>query len=104
MMLGFLATKPMLKVNEIFKRLAEGHVDWSEDIDDLPYPELKHVSKGYNAFMASVRQIIEGIRKSGIKTAIGSAHVLKAVDSVGHKTSQQKELSDQVSISRIRPG
>jgi methyl-accepting chemotaxis protein len=99
MMLGSLATKPMVKVNQIFKRLADGHVDWSKDIDALPYQELMHVSKGYNVFMASVRQIIEDIRKTGIKTAIGSAQVLKAVESTGQKTSQQKELSDQVSIS-----
>ena len=99
MMFGALATKPMVKVNQIFKRLADGHVDWSKDIDALLYPELNYVSKGYNVFMASVRQIIEEIRKTGIKTAIGSAQVLKAVESTGKKTSQQKELSDQVSIS-----
>jgi methyl-accepting chemotaxis protein len=99
MMLSYLATKPMDEVDGIFKRLAIGDVDWSEDIEDLPYPELSHVSKGYNAFMANVRQIIEGIRKSGIKIAIGSAHVLKAVESGGKKTSRQKDLSDQVSTS-----
>jgi methyl-accepting chemotaxis protein len=98
-MLGFLSTKPMGRVDEIFKRLAEGHVDWSEDIADLPYPQLGHVSKGYNALMTRVRQIIDYLRKSGVKTAIGSAHVLKAVESSGGKTSQQKELSDQVTIS-----
>ena len=99
MMLSFLATKPMNRVDEIFKQLADGHLDWAEDIQDLPYPELSHVSKGYNTFMAAVRQIIEDIRKSGIKIAIGSAHVLKAVESAGKNTSQQRELSDQVSTS-----
>jgi methyl-accepting chemotaxis protein len=98
-MLSFLATKPMAKVDEIFKHLADGHVDWSEDIEALPYPQLCHVSRGYNALMARIRQIIEEIRKSGIKTAIGSAHVLKAVETAGGKTNQQKELSDQVSVS-----
>jgi methyl-accepting chemotaxis protein len=99
MMLSFLATKPMNRVDEIFKRSADGHVDWSEDIQDLPYPELSHVSKGYNAFMAAVRQIIEDIRKSGIKIAINSAHVLKAVESAGKNTSQQREFSDQLTTS-----
>ncbi len=99
MMLGYLTTKPMDTVNGFFKRLADGQVDWSENIKDLPYPELSYVSKGYNAFMVTIRQIIEDIRKSGIKIAIGSAHVLKAVDLAGTKTSQQRELSEQVSVS-----
>ncbi len=98
-MLGCLTVKPLNQVNEIFERLAEGHVDWSEDIKELPYEELKHVSVGYNSFMASLRKIIEDIRKAGIRIAIGSAHVLKAVDQAGKKTTQQKELSDQVSVS-----
>ena len=99
MMLGYLAVKPMHKVDEIFKRLADGHVDWSEDIKALPYPELRHVSVGYNALMINVRRIIEDIRKSGIRIAIGSAHVQKAVDMAGAKTSQQLELSEQVAVS-----
>ncbi len=99
MMLGYLAVKPMHQVDEIFKRLADGHVDWSEDIKALPYPELRHVSIGYNALMTNIRRIIEDIRKSGIRIAIGSAHVLKAVDMAGTKTSQQRELSEQVTVS-----
>lgn len=98
-MMGYLATKPMIVVDAIFKRLADGHVDWSEDIKELPYPELKNVSGGYNAFMTNVRQIIEEIRKSGIRIAIGGAHVFKAVEQAGDKTTKQKELSEQVSVS-----
>jgi len=99
MMLRYLAVKPMHRVDEIFKRLADGHVDWSEDIPSLPYPELRNVSLGYNALMTNIRQIIEDIRKSGIRIAIGSAHVQKAVDLAGTKTSQQRELSEQVAVS-----
>jgi len=99
MMLGYLAVKPMHAVDKIFKRLADGHVDWSVDIEALPYPELKHISLGYNTLMANIRSIIEDIRKSGIRIAIGSAHVQKAVDLAGTKTSQQRELSEQVSVS-----
>jgi methyl-accepting chemotaxis protein len=98
-MLGYLAIKPMDQVDVIFKQLAEGHVDWSEDIKDLPYPELRHVSKGYNTLMANVRHIIEDTRKAGVRIAIGSAHVLKAVDQAGQKTTEQKELSEQVAVS-----
>ena len=99
MMLRYLAVKPMDKVDKIFKRLADGHVDWSEDIKELPYPELSHFASGYNALMTNIRGIIEDIRKSGIRIAIGGAHVLKAVDIAGTKTSQQKELSEQVAVS-----
>ena len=98
-MFGYLAARPLKTVDTIFQRLAEGNVDWSEDIKDLPYPELSHVSTGYNAFMANIRKIIEDIRKAGIRIAVGSAHVLKAVDLAGQKTNQQKELSDQVAVS-----
>jgi methyl-accepting chemotaxis protein len=99
MMFGYLATKPLEMVDVIFKQLAEGHVDWSEDIKDLPYPELKNVSRGYNTLMANIRRIIEDIRRAGIRIAVGSAHVLKAVDVAGQKSSQQKEISDQVAVS-----
>ncbi len=98
-MIGYLATKPMKQVDALFKRLAEGHVDWSQDIKDLPYPELRHVSVGYNAFMAEIRGIIEDIRKSGIRIAIGSTQVYKAIDTAGRKTNQQKEFSEQVAVS-----
>ncbi len=98
-MVSYLATKPLVVVDTIFQRLAAGRVDWSEDIQELPYPELKHVSIGYNAFMANIRQIIENIRISGIRIAIGSAWVFKAVDLAGQKTNQQKGLSEQVSVS-----
>ncbi len=98
-MFGYLATRPLKVVDAIFQRLADGKVDWSEDIKDLPYPELSHVSIGYNAFMVNIRKIIEDIRKAGIRIAVGSAHVLKAVDLAGQKTSQQKEISDQVAVS-----
>jgi len=99
MMINHLAGKPMGVVDAIFQRLAAGRVDWSEDIADLPYPELKHVSIGYNTFMANIRQIIENIRKSGIRIAIDSTRVYKAVDLAGDKTNQQKELSEQVTVS-----
>jgi methyl-accepting chemotaxis protein len=98
-MLGYLATKPLAMVNTLFKRLADGDIDWSENIQEFPYPELKNVSVGYNAFMANIRNIIEDIRKAGIRIAVGSSHVLKAVDLAGKKTSQQKDLSEQVSVS-----
>ncbi len=98
-MFGYLATKPLKTVDKIFQRLADGDVDWSEDIKDLSYPELKHVSIGYNTFMVNIRKIIEDMRKSGIRIAVGSSRVLKAVELAGRKTSQQKELSDQVAVS-----
>ena len=99
MMLGYLATKPLKMVDAIFKRLADEDMDWSAELNELPYPELKNVSAGYNAFMANVRNIIEDVRKAGIRIAIGSSHVLKAIELAGEKTSQQKDLSEQVSIA-----
>ncbi len=98
-MLRYLATKPLEQINTIFKPLSEGHVDWSENIKELHYPELKHVSKGYNTFMANLRNIIEDIRKSGIRIAVGSTHVHKSIETAGKKTTKQKELSDQVAVS-----
>ena len=99
MMLGCLATKPLEMVDTIFKRLGDGDIDWSENIKDLPYPELKHVSIGYNAFMAKIRNIIEDMRKAGIQIAVGSSRVLKAVELAGQKTGKQKDLSGQVTIA-----
>lgn len=99
MMFNYLATKPLRIVDDLFKRLGSGHADWSEDIADLAYEELKHVSIGYNAFLLNLRQIIENIRKSGIRIAIGSARVYKAVNLASEKTHQQKQLSNQVTVS-----
>lgn len=99
LMLNYLATKPLRMVNTIFKHLAEGRTDWSENIADLPYPELKHVSTGYNTFMDSIRQIIENIRKAGLKIAIDSTRLHKIVHTTGEETNQQKALSEQVTVS-----
>ncbi len=95
-MFCYMATRPLHLVNTIFRRLADGEIDWSEDIEDLPYPELGSVSLGYNRFMENIRRIIEDIRSSGIRIAVGSARVYKAVEIAGEKTSEQKGLSEQV--------
>ena len=99
MMLNHLATKPLRIVDDLFRRLGSGRADWSVNIKALPYRELKHVSTGYNAFLLNLREIIENIRKSGIRIAIGSTRVYKAVSLAGEKTHQQKQLSDQVTVS-----
>ena len=99
MMLSHLATKPLGVVDRIFQKLASNQIDWSEDLQDLGYPDLMHVSSGYNAFMSNIREIIENMRKSGIRIAIDSACVFKAVNQAGVKTTQQKELSGQVAVS-----
>ncbi len=95
-MLSYLTTKAFGLVDDLFKRLADGRSDWSQNIDDLPYPELEHVSKGYNAFLQSIREIIERVRKDGLKIAIDSTRLHKIVDTTTLETHQQKTLSEQV--------
>jgi methyl-accepting chemotaxis protein len=97
-MTKYLMVKPLRRVNELFKHLATGSTDLSEDIQTLPYPELADVSKGYNAFMGNIRQIIEHLRKAGIRIAIDSTRMHRIVDVTGEKTTQQTELSDQVTV------
>jgi len=99
MMLNYLAVKPLKLVDDIFKQLADGKADWSKDIEDLPYAEMSHVSKGYNAIIEKVRQIIESIRHSGVKIAIDSTRVHRIVDLTNDKTNRQKELSGEVTVS-----
>ena len=98
-MLGYLVTKPLSSIDAIFAPFAKGDINLSQDIKELPYPELKNISIGYNLFLAGIRQIIDDMRKSGVRIAIGSAHVQKAVDMVVQKTGTQKELSAQVSVA-----
>jgi methyl-accepting chemotaxis protein len=97
-MTKYLMVKPFRRVNDLFRHLAEGSTDWSEDIQDLPYPELADVSKGYNTFMENIRNIIEQLRKAGIRIAIDSTRMHRIVDMTGDKTNQQTELSDQVTV------
>lgn len=99
MMLGYLATKPLVEMDNLLKRLGDSYDDWSKEIDPLPYPELKHVSTGYNAFFDNIRKIIEEIRTAGIRIATGSIRVLKSINETSQKTDQQKDFSEQVSIA-----
>ena len=98
-MVGYLAVKPLRAINALMQSLLDGRTDMSRNIDTLPYPDLNHVAEGYNAFINNIRNIIENIRNTGMKIAIDSSKVRKAVVMTCDKTNRQKELSEMVTLS-----
>ncbi|MBF0200130.1 MAG: methyl-accepting chemotaxis protein [Desulfamplus sp.] len=98
-MLVYLGSRPLNALNELFRDMARGSTDLSKDFPELPYKELAQVSPGFNAFMDNIRNIIENIRRTGIKIAIDSTKVKKTVETTCNKSETQREYSSMVNHS-----
>jgi methyl-accepting chemotaxis protein len=97
--LRYLCLKPFARVDALFEKLARGQSDLSEEMVELPYPELKHVASGYNTFIHGIREIIYQVRHMGIRVAIDSTRVRRGVTATAEKTRDQKALSEMVARS-----
>jgi methyl-accepting chemotaxis protein len=97
--LRYLCVKPLAQMDALFEKLGNGQSDLSEEMHELPYPELKHVAGGYNTFMHGIRDIIDQVRHLGIRIAIDSTRVRRGVAATAEKTRDQKALSEMVAHS-----
>jgi methyl-accepting chemotaxis protein len=104
---GFLALKVLLReaarnvsdIGAVFQNLQGQEADLSCTMQDVDNPDLQHIAGCYNSFLASVRELVEKIRKMGIDIALDSTRMAKSVFDTRSKTSRQGNIAEEVAMA-----
>lgn len=88
-----------LEVATLFSNIQDGKADLSANEKEFEDPTAQKVQNNYQAFLYTIRTLIEEIRKIGIEIAIDSTIVASTITNTNNKTRQQKDLSDIVFAS-----
>jgi methyl-accepting chemotaxis protein len=86
-------------IGSVFQNLQGQEADLSCTMTDSDNPDLRHISSCYNAFLASVRELVERIRKMGIDIALDSTRVAKSVSDTRNKTDNQGVIAEEVALA-----
>jgi len=94
---GVLKTGRDEATNEIlslFSNIDSGKADLSRTDRTFDTPEAEKINESYEAFLSSIRKLIDDIRRIGIDIAVDSTQVAATVSATAHKTLEQRELSE----------
>jgi len=87
------------EVMALFENIESGKADLSKITKTFEDPGAQNISKSYSIFLETMRSLIGEIRKIGVDIAVDSTQVAATVMDTANKTSEQKELSEVVSVS-----
>ena len=87
------------EILSLFANIESGKADLSRISRNFKNPEAQKISTRYEAFLGSIRKLIDEIRKIGIDIAVDSTQVAATVSATAHKTSEQRELSGTATVS-----
>lgn len=93
------AERNIRDLDHMFQNIRQGEADLSCAVQDVDNPDLQSISGCYNAFLTSVRDLVEQIRKMGIDIALDSTRVAKSVFDTRSKTTAQGQISDEVALA-----
>ncbi|SFL34935.1 methyl-accepting chemotaxis protein [Desulfomicrobium norvegicum] len=93
------AQRGIADINAVFQNIQGQEADLSCTMADLDNPDLKHISACYNSFLASVRELVEKIRKMGIDIALDSTRMAKSVFDTRNKTAAQGSIAEEVAVA-----
>ncbi|HCU68526.1 MAG TPA: methyl-accepting chemotaxis protein [Desulfomicrobium sp.] len=93
------AAKGMAEIGAVFQNLQGQEADLSCTMQEVDNPDLQHISTCYNAFLGSVRELVERIRKMGIDIALDSTRMAKSVFDTRSKTSRQGTIAEEVAMA-----
>ncbi|GAB6110825.1 methyl-accepting chemotaxis protein [Desulfomicrobium salsuginis] len=93
------ASKGVAEIGAVFQNLQGQEADLSCTMQDVDNPDLQHISTCYNAFLGSVRELVERIRKMGIDIALDSTRMAKSVFDTRSKTSRQGAIAEEVAMA-----
>lgn len=104
---GFLALKVLLReaarnvsdIGAVFQNLQGQEADLSCAMQNVDNPDLQHIAGCYNSFLASIRELVEKIRKMGIDIALDSTRMAKSVFDTRSKTSRQGNIAEEVAMA-----
>lgn len=90
------ADRNIAELSSIFRNLEGREADLSGTMKEMDNPELQNIAVNYNAFLDSVRNLVERIRKMGIDIAVDSTRVAKSIFDTRNKTSSQGVIAEEV--------
>lgn len=90
------ADRNIEELSAIFRNLEGREADLSGTMKEMDNPELQNIAVNYNAFLDSVRNLVERIRKMGIDIAVDSTRVAKSIFDTRNKTSSQGVIAEEV--------
>jgi methyl-accepting chemotaxis protein len=93
------ASRSVSRLNDVFRNLQGAEADLSCTMQDVDDPDLQHISSCYNAFLDSVRDLVEQIRQMGIDIALDSTRVAKSIFDTRTKTSNQGAIAEEVAMA-----
>ena len=93
------AARSVSDISAVFQNLQGEEADLSCTMEELENPDLQHISSCYNAFLGSVRDLVEKIRKMGIDIALDSTRMAKSVFDTRSKTSRQGAIAEEVAMA-----
>jgi methyl-accepting chemotaxis protein len=93
------AAKGVSDISAVFQNLQGQEADLSCTMQDIDNPDLQHISACYNSFLASVRELVERIRKMGIDIALDSTRMAKSVFDTRNKTANQGAIAEEVALA-----
>ena len=93
------ARKGIADLSSVFQNLQSQEADLSCTMQDFDNPDLKHISRCYNSFLTSVREMVEKIRRMGIDIALDSTRLAKSVFDTRNKTAAQGAIAEEVAVA-----
>ncbi|MCG7535204.1 methyl-accepting chemotaxis protein [Pseudoalteromonas sp. OOF1S-7] len=82
-------------LQQAFAELASGNGDLTQDIDEGAKDEIGLITRHFNHFLASFRQLVSRVIKTASEVKVGSSEVNTSADSISerlHSQDQQTEL------------
>ena len=87
------------EVATLFENIESGKADLSRIAKDFANPDAQKIGDSYGIFLETIRSLIDEIRKIGVDIAVDSTQVAAMVLDTANKTSEQRQLSEVVSVS-----
>ncbi len=87
------------EIATLFENIESGKADLSKIARDFANPDAQKIGDSYGIFLETMRSLIDEIRKIGVDIAVDSTQVAAMVLDTANKTSEQRELSEVVSVS-----
>jgi len=87
------------EIQSIFSNTAKGKADLSKVVRSFENIEARDINDSYGVFLDTIRKLIDEIRKIGVDIAVDSTRVTATIVDTANKTSEQRKLSELVSVS-----
>ena len=95
-MIHFYLSGQLTQIDSLIATVEAGKADLSDSQTQVTHPGAVQIQQKYNGFLGSVRELIDSIRRIGVKLAMDATAVADTISRTQQETGEQKKLSDTV--------